>query len=264
MKKKKTTLKHHGIPGQRWGVRRFQNEDGSLTDRGQERYSDSLTNQYDVEDGYDGDYTLPKGSSITRRTSANKDSDFSDSKYTFGYDYDNGRDDSFYQQFGRKITEYSLNDTAKLAGKMTLGKAFAQKMLTLTDENDIDAMDTILNDNSATRNLLKGYTKDIFTMPFEPSKHMDAMEKIGANMVANMLGAQRHEAADAKLKRRGFRDSDTAANDIGRSIVEKLLESGYSGMRDYHDHDSAAGVQTPTIIFDPETKLRKLNSWIDD
>lgn len=26
---------HHGIKGQRWGVRRFQNEDGSLTPRGQ-------------------------------------------------------------------------------------------------------------------------------------------------------------------------------------------------------------------------------------
>ena len=24
-------LYHHGIKGQRWGIRRFQNEDGSLT-----------------------------------------------------------------------------------------------------------------------------------------------------------------------------------------------------------------------------------------
>ena len=31
-------LAHHGIKGQRWGVRRFQNEDGSLTPRGQKRY----------------------------------------------------------------------------------------------------------------------------------------------------------------------------------------------------------------------------------
>lgn len=31
-------LKHHGILGQKWGVRRFQNEDGSLTKAGKERY----------------------------------------------------------------------------------------------------------------------------------------------------------------------------------------------------------------------------------
>ena len=30
-------LMHHGIKGQRWGVRRFQNEDGSLTPAGKKR-----------------------------------------------------------------------------------------------------------------------------------------------------------------------------------------------------------------------------------
>ena len=34
-------LRHHGIKGQRWGVRRFQEEDGSLTPAGKERYDDN-------------------------------------------------------------------------------------------------------------------------------------------------------------------------------------------------------------------------------
>lgn len=33
-------LYHHGIKGQRWGVRRFQNKDGSLTEQGIKRYMD--------------------------------------------------------------------------------------------------------------------------------------------------------------------------------------------------------------------------------
>lgn len=33
-----TYLAHHGIKGQKWGVRRFQNNDGSLTDQGKRRY----------------------------------------------------------------------------------------------------------------------------------------------------------------------------------------------------------------------------------
>lgn len=32
-------LYHHGIKGQRWGIRRFQNPDGTLTPRGQRRYA---------------------------------------------------------------------------------------------------------------------------------------------------------------------------------------------------------------------------------
>ena len=31
-------LYHHGILGQKWGIRRYQNEDGSLTEEGQKRY----------------------------------------------------------------------------------------------------------------------------------------------------------------------------------------------------------------------------------
>lgn len=38
-------IAHHGILGQRWGIRRFQNEDGSLTSAGKARYgSGNLTN----------------------------------------------------------------------------------------------------------------------------------------------------------------------------------------------------------------------------
>ena len=36
-------LYHHGIRGMKWGVRRFQKKDGSLTSAGQKRYSDDVT-----------------------------------------------------------------------------------------------------------------------------------------------------------------------------------------------------------------------------
>jgi hypothetical protein len=34
---------HYGILGMKWGIRRFQNKDGTLTAAGKARYSDHLT-----------------------------------------------------------------------------------------------------------------------------------------------------------------------------------------------------------------------------
>ena len=38
-------LDHSGIKGQKWGIRRFQNEDRSLTEAGKERYSKKATEE---------------------------------------------------------------------------------------------------------------------------------------------------------------------------------------------------------------------------
>lgn len=48
---------HHGVKGQRWGVRRFQNEDGSLTPKGRKHYEkkiakyEDMLKQADMEEG---------------------------------------------------------------------------------------------------------------------------------------------------------------------------------------------------------------------
>ena len=39
---KENYIQHHGILGMKWGVRRYQNEDGSLTDAGRKKYGYNL------------------------------------------------------------------------------------------------------------------------------------------------------------------------------------------------------------------------------
>ena len=42
-------LYHHGILGQKWGVRRFQNSDGTLTDEGKRRYAKTIQKKLQKE-----------------------------------------------------------------------------------------------------------------------------------------------------------------------------------------------------------------------
>ena len=61
---KDSELYHHGIKGQKWGIRRFQNEDGSLTDAGKRRYGykiGSIKTPFGNENVYDENRLNKKG-----------------------------------------------------------------------------------------------------------------------------------------------------------------------------------------------------------
>lgn len=257
-------LYHHGILGQKWGVRRFQNEDGSLTPAGEKRYNDSLTNIYENVNDND-DFKLNSGTTVSRRTSSQVDDDLSKTPYAYVYDYDNERDNDFYTQFGKKVTDYTLINDSTLAGKKTLGKAFADKMMSLDGSNDEDTMDTLdILYNDVCKSRGKEYVDDLFSVPFDPKNHSEDFENIGSDMISRMISSQRHDAKDEKLKKRGMRDITTLANDMGREFVNDLINNGYSGMRDYNDFGSNANVTTPTIMFNPTETMAVGKSWLDE
>lgn len=65
-------LKHHGIKGQKWGVRRFQNKDGSLTDAGRKRYNDG-TSIEDYKNALNTTKTVSEGIDQVRKFKSSSD-----------------------------------------------------------------------------------------------------------------------------------------------------------------------------------------------
>lgn len=59
-------LYHHGIKGQKWGVRRFQNKDGSLTNAGKKRYYVENDHGVVFKEKQDGSSTIPVGFKFNR------------------------------------------------------------------------------------------------------------------------------------------------------------------------------------------------------
>jgi hypothetical protein len=109
-------LEHHGILGMKWGIRRYQNKDGSLTPEGRARYGDVLTKKQ--MQGYIKDYNLRTGSNKT----INKNTVFKTA-------------DGLYDYKGRKInTDVSVDDPMNKVEKKTETKPKIRGASDMTDE----------------------------------------------------------------------------------------------------------------------------------
>lgn len=98
-------LEHHGILGMKWGVRRYQNKDGSLTPAGKKRYSraelDSIRNEKNeyIRNAQKND---PRRKEMTRIEKEARDLA---SKYDFDQDDGGGGTTEADKAAGRKYWE---------------------------------------------------------------------------------------------------------------------------------------------------------------
>ncbi len=117
-------LKHHGIKGQKWGVRRFQNKDGTLTSAGQKRYSDS-SEVSEIENRLD----YPKNISNTTKKVINDYNTLNDSDFRKKYKVSK-------QVYKRRVKKYG--DPYMNSPLAKLGKWLSRKDKTLRMKKTVE------------------------------------------------------------------------------------------------------------------------------
>lgn len=65
-------LCHHGIKGQKWGVQRYQNADGTLTEEGKKRYSANVSAQSVEKALKESEKMASKAQTFTQETRGSK------------------------------------------------------------------------------------------------------------------------------------------------------------------------------------------------
>ena len=103
-------LQHHGILGQKWGVRRYQNYDGTYTQRGLKRYRESESKYNSAKSNYQNTKANYKSGNASKQDVQNAKNDLKVAKRKLNSSYDSLKKDNLADQ-GKQL--YKSGKTIK-------------------------------------------------------------------------------------------------------------------------------------------------------
>lgn len=231
------TLYHYGIKGMRWGVRRFQKKDGSLTPAGKERYSPESLGRTAVPKGVsvnaDGSISVSKGTSLQRLVS-DKSREMKDITYASVLEWDNA-----------KYVKY-------IGGKGLFGGG-RDKVLSMRANEDLRApsvdeaskiMVDLLTNNPEFR---KRFTNSFNNEPVS-DKELARMKKDPTGSDAKAWYDELNIAMTFSP------DFDANAPFVQKAFSTALQKRGYNMLRDENDFQNKVA-KAPVIILNPEKTL---------
>lgn len=267
-------LTHFGIKGMHWGIRRFQNPDGTLTPAGKARYG-----RYGDYDSYKALSKLKKGSTVYR-SSVNPNETVSSGRamYVSGTQVDRNhyrggggaqwlRNTSGNPNADIYEYEYKLKENLKTANREDVRRVYEQ--LKASDKRiEKESKETFVKGNPIVRNLQ--FERDSL------KKHADAIvQEYGEVKAKELLSEYDKEYADqikrytkllienyGKLSSEDIFDY-AGARSVGRHeytkqrLISELKKQGFNSMID----QASVGTRVvregvaPLIIFNPDKTI---------
>lgn len=282
-----TELRHHGIKGQKWGVRRYQYADGSLTPAGSKRYNSGknqsraeqvrsmmgarakdVVNQarFKVTGNQYVDSYLDKGTTFARIQTSKEFENFA-----FYATYKKADQDKYLGLFGKNLTTRA-NAEAKRAEKgddaekakelrekadnmkvYQLKIEATKKLKVPSDENAGDITAKLLKDPEFKKNVDASIqdSKEKMRRPQQQilfKQAQNAMQKDPSRMTSSEKVAI-YKALNLSLT--NHNSYEIAAQD---RFYGELKKKGYNALLDYNDKSySSYHAKRPMIVFDTDS-----------
>ena len=229
-------LYHWGIKGMKWGVRRYQNKDGSLTPAGKKRYTPGELGRTPVPKGVtvksDGSITISKGVSLQRLVN-DKSRDLKDVTYASVLEWDNA-----------KYVKY-------IGGKGFFGGG-RDKVLSLKANEDLKAP-TVNDASKIMVNMLRSNPN--FRSSFTNILGNTVSDKELKRMIDDPTGPDAKAWYDTLNMSMTFGpDFDPSAPFIQKTFSKELQKHGYNMLRDENDFQNKVA-KAPVIILNPQKTL---------
>lgn len=227
-------LYHYGVIGMKWGVRRYQNKDGSLTAKGEIRYSKESDKK--IKTNADGSKTIPKGFMFNRV----------------------GKSSIDVNKSGGLYVSYGKEDAAryiKALGPTTLGKLLntygdtiqhIKVKSSLKMPSDIDVAKETANLLLSNKKLFKKFNDSLYSTAFTGSIDKNISEHDLKKVMQKPSSKEAHKLSYGVSS---FFGDPNYANDT-KIVYEHFRNKGYDALPDVHDRLSGTS-KTAMIIINP-------------
>lgn len=232
-------LQHHGIKGQKWGIRRFQNKDGSLTPAGKERYYVDNDASTSITKNPDGSYTVPAGFKFNRVGQKTLDINKSGVLYvSYGKEdaarYVKSLGPTLISRLiggnGQAVQHIEAKKPMRMASEEEVYKGFCE--IAAKDKRILDR----INDDDVAR-LMVTYTD--FNAKVTPAMLKDAAERPGSYASKRVAQAVSFWMGDGRYAKEAA------------IIYKHFKDKGYDAIPDITDRDGG-GFDTSMIIMNTD------------